>query len=189
MHTNAIPHTVGSTLASVATGLVVGCIALAFALAIGVGIGIPFALFGKAGLIMAFVLTCLCICFVSEALGAAAVAWFSNTHPAAFAMAIGFVPICPYLVLTLAEPVWAASIKSSCLLIGLFQGLGGLAGCRRARSRAAKSKHGIGTTCADCTYDLTATAQGKPCPECGGMMRISPECVTAPSSSNSAGAS
>ncbi len=30
---------------------------------------------------------------------------------------------------------------------------------------------GVGEMCAQCMYDLRATEEGKPCPECGGVMR------------------
>jgi hypothetical protein len=46
-------------------------------------------------------------------------------------------------------------------------------GARRGLAKRPKDiLVGRGHTCADCTYDLTATAEGHPCPECGSSRRI-----------------
>jgi hypothetical protein len=51
---------------------------------------------------------------------------------------------------------------------------GGYNGCSFARAPYLAAQPGIGHTCANCNYDLTATANHQPCPECGHTYRLAP---------------
>lgn len=44
-------------------------------------------------------------------------------------------------------------------------------GTRALRESLGQLRAGLGLTCAHCGYDVSATAEGKVCPECGGVMR------------------
>jgi hypothetical protein len=92
--------------------------------------------------------------------------------PLAFAIGIGIVPLC-------ASPLWLNPsspgpdfiILPPLLALGGALAIGGYYGCTRSQEPETEAQHGVGDTCAACSYDLTATADGNPCPECGGMMR------------------
>jgi hypothetical protein len=45
---------------------------------------------------------------------------------------------------------------------------GGMAALKK---KLGQLQHGVGRTCAACGYDLSATPENWPCPECGGEMR------------------
>lgn len=56
---------------------------------------------------------------------------------------------------------------------GISQGLAAYLGSRRGARDSVYGPvaKGVGRTCAACLYDLSATAEGLVCPECGGTMR------------------
>lgn len=57
-------------------------------------------------------------------------------------------------------------------IFGIAQALGGYRGAVRGlRENLGGPVHGVGTICAHCGYDLSATASGWKCPECGGELR------------------
>ncbi|CAG0991150.1 hypothetical protein PHYC_02305 [Phycisphaerales bacterium] len=57
-------------------------------------------------------------------------------------------------------------------LFGLAQALGGYRGALRGlRENLGGPVPGVGSICAHCGYDLSATAGGWKCPECGGELR------------------
>lgn len=46
-----------------------------------------------------------------------------------------------------------------------------IAGRRAVVLRLGEIRKGVGLTCAKCVYDLSATPEGWPCPECGSELR------------------
>lgn len=56
-------------------------------------------------------------------------------------------------------------------LAALFGFAGYQGGTRALRESLGPSRRGVGNLCAHCGYDLSATAEGLVCPECGGTLR------------------
>lgn len=87
----------------------------------------------------------------------------------ALSYAIGSVLLAP--ILSAFETKWIVAILV--LAHGVPMGIaaygGALAGARDVM--LGPKSEGVGRVCAGCFYDLSATAEGAVCPECGGTMR------------------
>jgi hypothetical protein len=90
--------------------------------------------------------------------------------PLAFALGVGGLPLIGsvlFLYATFPDP----DLEITCSLMGLgvVQTWGSHIGCRQ--QPIPQPQRGIGHTCANCNYNLTATPDHQPCPECGHMLR------------------
>lgn len=66
---------------------------------------------------------------------------------------------------------WFLSVPCAMLVAALFAHAGYRGGTRALRESMGPMRAGVGDLCAHCGYDLSATAEGAVCPECGGIMR------------------
>jgi hypothetical protein len=100
----------------------------------------------------------------------------SFMNPLPFAIGIGIVPILAFLgffiVLEDSQPDSALIPLLLFLAVAAAQALGGYIGCSSSRPKPHRQL-GIGHTCANCNYNLSATPDHQPCPECGRMYRLS----------------
>lgn len=96
--------------------------------------------------------------------------------PLAFAIGTSGLPLLALTVLSAFSPNPLIALVSSTpffVMIALIA-RGGYNGCRFARAPYLAAQLGIGHTCAACNYDLSATANHHPCPECGHTYRLAP---------------
>jgi hypothetical protein len=151
-------------------GLIIGPLSFAVGAACGFGIGS----LGFAAATLSAIAITGCIAFVCGAGFGFSVGGFASTNAPAVSLGLGGSPLLvsvPFLLLDLrVESLYIAAII---LGLGFTQALGGYVGCRLALPRC-KPQLGIGHTCANCNYDLTATADHMPCPECGHLFRLAP---------------
>jgi hypothetical protein len=119
----------------------------------------------------------------SSILGAAgaATALGSFGVPDPFGLSIGVAapPLCFALIATIGK--WLGEFNSDAnlatlglIILAALQALAAFAGCESNRRDWPKVQRGIGHTCAACNYDLSATADHQPCPECGHTYRLAP---------------
>jgi hypothetical protein len=127
----------------------------------------------------AFLIATLLTCFIAYhgASGAGrGNAGLIPKDPLAFAIGTCGLPLLALTVLIALSPNPAISLISSVpfLVLTASIALGGYNGCSFARAPYLAAQLGIGHTCAACNYDLTATADHQPCPECGNTYRLAP---------------
>jgi hypothetical protein len=75
------------------------------------------------------------------------------------------------LVLAFFGRVPLTAQLSGLVLLITFPAAAYYAGKRTLASYLGEIRRGVGLTCAACGYDLSATPENWPCPECGGEMR------------------
>jgi len=98
-------------------------------------------------------------------------------QPLISAVGIGGFPLLILAISLVLEPLSVRSVIDFMLPVCAFGAtiaVGGYIGCNHQNRREPQPQLGIGHTCAACNYDLTATADHKPCPECGHMFRLAP---------------
>jgi hypothetical protein len=161
-------HIIGAFIRGFTAGIVVGPLSLF----IGVGFGGLFCLLNLvAGAALFLVFTTLAA-FIGAASFARRSSESVRSLPLAFAIGIGVAPLCVSpILLSTTTPIPVHFIFPPLFAVGLVLAIGGYYGCTRSQDPETEAQYGVGDTCAACSYDLSATAEGNPCPECGGMMR------------------
>jgi hypothetical protein len=98
-------------------------------------------------------------------------------QPLISAVGFGGFPLLILAILLPLEPLSVRSVIDFMLPVcafGATLALGGYIGCNQRNRPTPQPQLGIGHTCANCNYDLTATPNHNPCPECGHMFRLAP---------------
>jgi hypothetical protein len=110
---------------------------------------------------------------------ATALGSFGVRDPHGLAVGVAAPPLCGALFATAG--FWIGQFSSDAIVVtivlitlAVLQALAAFAGCESNRRDWPKVQRGIGHTCANCNYDLTATAKHQPCPECGNTYRLAP---------------
>lgn len=129
--------------------------------------------FGPLAVTLTAIAITASIAFVCGAGFGFSVSGVASTDAIAISLGLGGSPLLasvPFLLLDLrGESLFIAAII---LGLGLTQALGGYIGCTRSKP-IPQRQLGIGHTCANCNYNLSATPDHQPCPECGRMYRLS----------------
>jgi hypothetical protein len=176
MHTPQSPRTFHSTLPDLALGVFLGggvalasvlILALIFVVLLFVGVNDVLAF------LIATVLTCV-IGYLGASGAGRGNAGFIPKDPLAFAIGTTGLPLLVLTVLIALSPNPAISLISSTpfLVLTASIALGGYIGCSSSCPKPHRQL-GIGHTCANCNYNLSATPDHQPCPECGRMYRLS----------------
>jgi ABC-type Fe3+-siderophore transport system permease subunit len=98
----------------------------------------------------------------------------NSNDPIALGSGVGGLPLIGSVLSLLSLPANDHLFIGLALFgIALSQMLGGYLGCRRLQAPKPQPQRGIGDTCANCNYNLSATPDHQPCPECGRMYRLS----------------
>lgn len=90
-------------------------------------------------------------------------------------VAMAGVFVAPFLVMVILSTVRGAvpgPLASLCIAVVFGTALYAIVSRMHQPTRRSV-RRGIGTQCASCHYDLIKTPEGQPCPECGGMDRVS----------------
>ncbi len=126
-------------------------------------------------LLIATVLTCV-IGYHGASGAGRGITGFIPKDPLAFAIGTTGLPLMGLTTLIALSSNPAISLVSSTpfLVLAACIAKGGYNGCRFARAPYLAAQLGIGHTCAACNYDLSATPNYQPCPECGHMYRLAP---------------
>ncbi len=129
--------------------------------------------------VFSFLIATLLACFIAYQ-GASGAgrgnAGFIPKDPLAFAIGTTGLPLLALTVLITfsSQPGFALFSSTPFLFFIACIAKGGYNGCSFARAPYLAAQPGIGHTCASCNYDLTATANHQPCPECGNTYRLAP---------------
>jgi hypothetical protein len=167
-------RTKGSTLSDIFLGVVFSFMVTPLSIAIGAGCGILLADFGMAIATLSGIVITSSIALICAAGLGFGVGGFASTSPRALALGLGGIPMLGAVPLLLpAIATQSLILAAAPLALGMTQALGGYIGCRLAQPRR-KPQLGIGHTCSACNYDLSATADHQPCPECGHTYRLAP---------------
>jgi hypothetical protein len=97
-------------------------------------------------------------------------------QPLISAVGFGGFPLLILAILLPLEPLSVRSVIDFMLPVcafGATLAVGGYIGCNHRNRRKPPPQLGIGHTCANCNYNLSATPDHQPCPECGRMYRLS----------------
>ncbi len=131
------------------------------------------------GVILISILTTVAVSTLGAAGVATALGSFGVRDPHGLAVGVAAPPLCGALIATIG--FWIGQFSSDATIVAIalitlavLQALAAFAGCESNRRDWPKVQRGIGHTCAACNYDLTATADHKPCPECGHTYRLAP---------------
>lgn len=154
-------------------GAIFGIINGPLSFAIGIACGRLMEGFGSVAATLTLIAMIASIAFVSGAGLGFSVGGFASTDALAIALGLGGSPLLaslPFLFLELGGQ--SLFIAAVIFALGLVQAPGGYIGCTRSQPPKPQPQLGIGHSCAACQYDLTATPDHHPCPECGTMFRL-----------------
>jgi hypothetical protein len=164
-------------LAAIAYGLCLSVILTPVAAFVGLIAASGMSL-SPGGVILIGILTTVGVSTLGAAGVATALGSFGVRDPHGLAVGVAAPPLCFALIATIG--FWIGQFSSDARILTLalitlavLQALAAFAGCESNRRDWPKVQLGIGQTCAACNYNLTATADHQPCPECGRMYRLS----------------
>jgi hypothetical protein len=175
------PRTTRVLLEAHGSGLAVGFCVSVVAPFVGTAVGDVFgglisvyiSNLGFAGLLLCSLISVGVVAFLLSFAAGYGIGGSEFRSPLAFALGVGGLPLIGsvlFLYATFPDP--DLEIICSLMGLGVVQTWGSHIGCRQ--QPIPQPQLGIGHTCANCNYDLTATADHKPCPECGHMFRLAP---------------
>ncbi len=165
-------------LAAIAYGLGLSVILTPVAAFVGMLVASEFSRSLGAAMLIG-ILTTVGVSTLGAAGVATALGSFGVRDPHGLAVGVAAPPLCGALIATIG--FWIGQFSSDAriltlalITLAILQALAAFAGCESNRRDWPKVLRGIGHTCASCNYDLTATPDHQPCPECGRMYRLAP---------------